>query len=185
MTTRKSTLRVMVWLLCVVACVCVVPAWAGEPRRDTSVGFSGGMALLDSDDQDLRTYKLFLRQELPWAWGLGHGLMLRTTVVASAGMLYDSGDDAMLISAGPGLLLDREGGRWALELASELTFLSEDHLAGLDLGGDSQFTCHLGLMWYTSEHVALGCRYEHISNAGLHTRNPGLDMVSLDLIYTL
>jgi len=142
------------------------------------------MALLDSDDQDLRTYKIFLRQELPWAWGLGHGLMLRTTVVTSAGMLYDSGDEAMIMSAGPGLLLDRFNRRWALELASELTFLSEDHLAGLDLGGEFQFTCHLGLMWTAFDHVALGCRYEHISNADLHTRNPGLDMVSLDLMYT-
>jgi hypothetical protein len=184
MTIRRSTLRVLVWLLCVVAWARVVPAWAGEPRRDTSVGFSGGMALLDKDDQDLRTYKVFLRQDLPWPWALGRGFMLRTTVVASAGMLVDSGDDAMLVSAGPGLLLDRVGGRWATDLAGELTYLSEDHLAGLDLGGQLQFTCHLGLMWYAFEHVALGCRYEHISNADTDTTNPGLDMVSLDLIYT-
>jgi hypothetical protein len=184
MTIQQSTLRVLVWVLCVAVCACVVPAWAGEPPRDTSVGFSGGMALLDHDDQDLRTYKVYLRQELPWGWTGGHGCRLRTTGVASAGMLYDSGDAAMLVSAGPGLLLDRVGARWSLDLAIEVTYLSEDYLAGLDLGSELQFTCHLGLMWYAFEHVGVGCRYEHISNGDLHTTNPGLDMVSLDLMYT-
>jgi hypothetical protein len=47
------------------------------------------------------------------------------------------------------------------------------------LGGTFQFMSGLGLFWEFADRSRLGFRYQHISNANLHDRNPGGDILLL------
>lgn len=49
-----------------------------------------------------------------------------------------------------------------------------------DLGGTFQFMSGLGLSWEFADHSRLGLRYQHISNANLHDKNPGGDILLLN-----
>jgi hypothetical protein len=49
-----------------------------------------------------------------------------------------------------------------------------------ELGGVFQFMSGLGLSWEFADRSRLGIRYQHISNANLHDRNPGADILLLN-----
>lgn len=49
-----------------------------------------------------------------------------------------------------------------------------------ELGGTFQFMSGLGLSWEFADCSRLGFRYQHISNANLHDKNPGADILLLN-----
>ncbi|HXV21501.1 MAG TPA: acyloxyacyl hydrolase [Desulfuromonadales bacterium] len=49
-----------------------------------------------------------------------------------------------------------------------------------ELGGVFQFMSGLGLSWEFTDRSRLGFRYQHISNANLHDKNPGADILLLN-----
>jgi lipid A 3-O-deacylase len=49
-----------------------------------------------------------------------------------------------------------------------------------DLGGTFQFMSGIGLSWEFADRSRLGFRYQHISNANLHDKNPGADILLLN-----
>jgi len=53
----------------------------------------------------------------------------------------------------------------------------------MDFGERFQFTSHIGLIWYLTDRVSLGYRFQHMSNAGLASPNPGLNLEMLELSY--
>lgn len=64
-----------------------------------------------------------------------------------------------------------------------LNLLSEDEFDNLDLGGSFQFMTTVGFDFDIIEEWTIGYRFIHISNAGLHDKNPGMDFHDLNLIY--
>ena len=49
-----------------------------------------------------------------------------------------------------------------------------------ELGGTFEFMSGLGLSWEFADRSRLGFRYQHISNANLHDKNPGADILLLN-----
>jgi len=70
-----------------------------------------------------------------------------------------------------------------LEGGSSPTLLSRYRFEGMDFGERFQFTSHIGLIWYLTDRVSLGYRFQHMSNAGLASPNPGLNLEMLELSY--
>ena len=64
----------------------------------------------------------------------------------------------------------------SLEGGVSPTFLSQYEFGSRDFGTDIQFTSHIGLNWDFAPHWRLGYRFQHMSNAGLASKNPGLNM---------
>lgn len=50
-----------------------------------------------------------------------------------------------------------------------------------DLGGVFEFISGMTLSWRLDNDFLLGARWEHISNLGLHEKNPGSNMILLNL----
>jgi hypothetical protein len=48
---------------------------------------------------------------------------------------------------------------------------------------DFQFTSHLGVNWDFAPHWRVGYRFQHMSNAGLATPNPGLNLHIFSVSY--
>ena len=53
-----------------------------------------------------------------------------------------------------------------------------------DLGGWFEFTDHVGLNWHITKQFTVGWRYQHMSNAGIYARNPGLNLQMLSVSYS-
>lgn len=173
----------------IVVAVCVLGSflpWAGSSRAEDfrleSAGARGGFS-------SNRTGKEFYQAEafgncnLPWGWDLGGEWHLQSRLDFSVGWLGDRGNNAAIGTVGPSLVLSWERLPLALEGGSSPTFLSTHQFGTKDFGTEVQFTSHVGVNWDFAEHWRIGYRFQHMSNAGLSSSNPGLNMHMFSLSY--
>jgi len=146
-----------------------------EGFRLESVGVRGGVPASRSA-QDFNQAEAFANFDLPWGWELGKDWHLQTRVDLSAGWLGDWGNDAAILKAGPSVVLGRERLPVSLEAGVCPTLMSEDNFGSKHFGTAFQITSHVGLNWDFARHWRLGARFQHMSNAGLGSKNPGLNM---------
>jgi lipid A 3-O-deacylase PagL len=147
------------------------------------VGVRGG-ASLDCDPGRFRQMDAFAGWNLPWRWNSYCDLSLLPRLETSAGVL-DGGSVAGFVgTAGPVLELRKGNLPLSIEGGASPTLLSRYRFDSRDLGGRFQFTDHIGLNWNFSEHFDLGVRFQHMSNAGIYRRNPGLNLEMLSFAYT-
>jgi len=160
--------------------------WAAAGRAEglqlESVGARGGLSA-SSSGSDFHQAEGFVNFNLPWAWDLGREWHLQSRLDLSAGWLGDSGHDAAIGTVGPSLLLRREPWPVSLEGGVSPTFLSNYEFGAKDFGTYVQFTSHVGLNWDFAPHWRIGYRFQHMSNAGLASKNPGLNMHLFALSY--
>ena len=71
----------------------------------------------------------------------------------------------------------------SLEGGVSPTGLSRSEFGSKDFGTEIQFTSHVGLNWDFATHWRLSYRFQHMSNADLGTKNPGLNLNMLALSY--
>lgn len=81
----------------------------------------------------------------------------------------------------PGLL----GRHLFIDAGTSLAWVSDESVAGSDLGSKWHFTTHatLGVLLDRRQRWHAGLRVRHTSNAGFASPNPGLDIVMLELGY--
>ncbi len=107
----------------------------------------------------------------------------------SAGWLERGSNASAFASAGPSYrwhMNKSDQSKWFVDFGVHPTFISQSRFKGKDLGGKVFFTSHLGLGVYLGRQrkTSLLLRYQHISNAGLNDRNPGVDMLGLAFSYS-
>jgi lipid A 3-O-deacylase len=140
-----------------------------------SAGVRGGLSA-NSGRDEFHEAEGFLNVNLPWHWSLGRRWNLKSRLDFSAGWLGDSTYNAALGSLGPTLVLRREGLPLSFEGGSSPTGLSRYQFENKDLGTQFQFTSHVGLNFDVTKRIQITYRFHHISNAGLSSSNPGLNM---------
>ena len=96
---------------------------------------------------------------------------------------FDETTSAFMGTAGPLLELRKGHFPLVLEGGASPTLISRYRFGSTDFGEDFQFTSHIGLAWYITDHLSVGCRFQHMSNAGLAKPNPGLNVGMLVLSY--
>ncbi len=106
----------------------------------------------------------------------------------TAGALERGSDAGSFISFGPSYRYDMsksEAGRWFVDFGVHPTYVAKSTYGGRSLGGNIHFTSYLGLGAYLGRQkkTSVLIRYQHTSNAGMNTRNPGLDMMGLAISY--
>lgn len=106
----------------------------------------------------------------------------------SAGQFQLGAESASFISFGPVYRFDifnRNPGQWFIDFGVRPTYVSDSGFGGQSLGGNVFFTSYVGLgAFLDGQHrTSLFVRYQHTSNAGLSTANPGVDMLALAFSY--
>lgn len=160
--------------------------WAGPVRAEDfrleSVGVRGGFPGSHSG-RDFNQAEAFANWNLPWGWDLGKEWRLQTRLDLSAGWLGDRGNNAALVSLGPSVVLGRERLPVSLEGGVSPAFLSRHKFGSKDFGTEAQFISRVTLNWDFVAHWRLGYRFQHMSNAGLGSKNPGLNMQLFGISY--
>jgi lipid A 3-O-deacylase len=155
--------------------------WAQEFSLE-SAGARFGIPAGSSGQQFLQA-EAFVNWNLPWRWDLGAQWRLDTRLDLSAGWLGAGSIQAALGTLGPSLVLHRAAFPVSLEASISPTLLSTGHFESKNFGTPFQFATHTGLNWDFAPHLRLGYRFQHMSNAGLSSHNPGLNLHLFGLSY--
>lgn len=137
----------------------------------------------DGGREQLTAGEIYSRHALPWTWRPTDGSRLTTHLEGAIAVLDGRGDTGAALSAGPVGVWAGDGGHWRFEIGIKPTILSEDRFGTRDLGGHFHFTSHVGIRYQLHPKFSVGYRVQHISNAGIASPNPGLDLhlLTLDL----
>ena len=135
------------------------------------------------NDEDFEQYEGFVLYDLPWSWSLAPDWSLGTYLELNAGILDGGGDTAFVGSIGPGLNLKAFDNRLVVLGGINPTFISEDTFGDEDFGGPFQFTSHIGISLRPIRPLSIGYRFQHMSNAGIYSKNPGLNLHMLEVAY--
>ena len=125
----------------------------------------------------------FTRLDLPWRWDFAEHWRLQPRLDASMGWLGRRGDNGVIGTMGPSVGVRHEGFPIEFEGGSSSTLLSRDHFGNTDFGIPLQFTSFLGLSADIGKRWGIGYRFQHMSNAGLGSDNPGLNMHMVSIRY--
>ena len=147
-----------------------------------TLGARGGLSFNDQSHR-FQQAEAFAQFDLPWQWKFCSDWVLNPRIDVSGGYLNSQGTTAFVGTVGP--LLELRKGKFplALDVGASPTILSKYHFGNTDFGEDFQFTSHIGLTWYITDHISFGYRFQHMSNAGLARPNPGLNVEMLELSY--
>ena len=121
---------------------------------------------------------------LPWAWRSKSGWGFSLRVDFTAAVLNGGPDWAFLGSVVPSFFLLKEQWRLALDGGIGPALLSRYRFGETDnLGGHFQFYSHAGLTYLVRRNLTVGYQWQHLSNAGIYSPNPGINFHSLQLAY--
>ncbi|CAA6693843.1 MULTISPECIES: acyloxyacyl hydrolase [unclassified Lentimonas] len=124
----------------------------------------------------LTSYELYETSDPQWSWDLGEDMSTGIGYEAAVGALAGEGEVSAYIHFGFTLEFAHDALPVTLVLATGPSLYSEDTFDNFDLGGNIQFTSSAGLNWQVCDGWAVEYRYQHTSNAGLKSHNPGLEM---------
>ena len=147
-----------------------------------AVGLRAGLSTTDSEE-DFEQYELFATYGLPWSWELTPGWLLSMKINLSAGALRSGDDTGLIGSAGPSITLSMVQDRIFLDGGISAALLSEHKFGDENFGGPIQFISHVGLSFKLSDNLGLGYRFQHMSDASIYNRNPGLELHMFELRY--
>lgn len=147
-----------------------------------SIGIRGGLSATKRR-QFFHQYEGYLSYGLPWSVRNDAGWGVALTANAAAGVLHSRDQNGFIGAVGPGLMLDKAGGKGiALEIGGDLNFLSKYNFGDVDLNGNVLFDGHVGIIYRLASGPGIGYRFQHMSNGGLNgNRNTGLDLHMLSL----
>lgn len=180
----QSKLTFMMSALAAVACIIIFTgktATAGDLSW-TAIGLRAGVDD-GRNDEDMTQVEAFALFDLPWHRRFASDWSLFLIAEINAGALNGGGDTAFVGSAGPGISVRSPGESLALRAGFNPSVISEDAIGDEDLGGPIQFTSHIGLSYTFPQHVSIGYRFQHMSNASIYSSNPGVNLHMLKIGY--
>lgn len=148
--------------------------------HDLEFGVRAGTSINNRTDT-FRQVEGTINYRLPWRWDIGGNFHVQSRLDFSAGCLHGEGENAAIGTLGPSVILRWKDFPVTLDVGSSPTLLSDHRFAHRDFGCDFQFTSHIGLNWEILPNFSVGYRYQHMSNAGLGSPNPGLNLHALGI----
>jgi hypothetical protein len=130
-----------------------------------------------------RVYETFFVLETGLRGNVNESLEWQLDVESTLGALQRRNDYGTLLHIGPILDFKSPEGRWGIRIGFAPTLISNSHYGPVDLGGKFHFSSSLSAYWLANQKYALLYRFQHTSNGGLRTCNPGLDLHSLGIAY--
>ena len=134
------------------------------------------------NDEDFEQYKGFAIWSLPWSHRWEYGWSVGTYLEANAGVLSGADRSVFVGAIGP-LYIAWIDGIVEVLMGINPTIISEYKFGDEDLGSPVQFTSHIGINIIFANHVHIGYRFQHMSNARIYENNPGLNTPMIEIGY--
>lgn len=138
----------------------------------------------EEQPESFRAFDVVASIRLPWQRYSPSGWGVATRALASAGVLQGADQTALVVSLTPILAFGSEDGRFTLDLGAGIALLSEHRYAQQDFGGPLQFSLTFGVSVPLSQHIGVGYRFMHYSDASAYGSGTiGADFHMLELIH--
>jgi len=112
---------------------------------------------------------------LPLEYRINSDFLISTQLEITTGRLEGGREKAFLASLGPSIILNYYESLIALDAGISPTLVTEYKFCHKNIGGIIQFTSHVGIYFSTFHFMKLGYRFQHMSNASLYRKNPGIN----------
>ena len=168
-------------LLVVILAAPVVVAADGDELF--SLGVRAGVSAKRTDDEYFHLYEAVADFPLPQCYQWRTGWKLRTGVSVHAGVLRAGQENGLILAVGPNLKLDLPGGILFLTAGARAGLMSDHSYGKADLGGPFTFETDVGISAAVGRYVSAGYRWQHLSNAGVYSQNPSVNLHALDITY--
>lgn len=136
-------------------------------------GLRGGMDAT-SVKESYAAGEVYLLRTLPWHTNLAGGT-LTPRLDFGAGYLEADEDNGGWLAAGADVVWIVGAGVVEIEAGFRPAWLVDHRFGEDDFGGGIQFISHGGVALHLAP-VVLSYRYQHLSNAGIYSKNDGLDL---------
>jgi hypothetical protein len=134
--------------------------------------------------ENFKAYDASANFTLPWKNPVSSSWSVGTRVMASAGLLRGSGENAMVLSLVPELTLSRNYGWLTVDIVAGGALFSEHRFGRQDFGGPFQFALTLGVGVPIYKRLGVAYRFLHYSDAGLNgSGTTGADFHMIEFSY--
>ncbi len=156
---------------------------SAEDTSPIELGVLTGFVTI-AKDADFEQHEFFANYRLPLRVQLGAGWHVTPALVAAAGNLRSEDDETSFVgSGGLNLSLGKNEGRLLFDIGTRGSILSKSEFEAEDFGGAFEFILHVGLRFHLNQSLRVGSRLQHMSNANIHDKNPGLNLWVIDVGY--
>lgn len=176
--------KLVVNLLILMICLFPYGTCLADSMSWHALGFRYGTNDGIDKKTDLRRYELFGIVNLPWSWQIASSIDLDTRFIASGGLLEGEGDQGFIGTLNPGICFTDKNKRFSLEFSGGIAIIPDYRLGEEDFGGPLQFTFEGGIGIRLLDHLGLGYRIQHFSDASLFgSNNRGVDWQLFEVSY--
>jgi hypothetical protein len=144
------------------------------------VGLQGGWSYNDEEESFNRA-DIILAYRLPLQWQRWDVLNVSTRATATTSVMDGGGDTGLLGTLGLELVIGLGDSPFEVRAGGGATLMSRYKYGDEDLGGAFQFTSYVGLEYRFLESFSAFARLQHMSNAGIYSENPGVNMAMIGL----
>ena len=160
-----------------------LPAGAAEGFSLEEAGARAGISSHSSGNRFLQM-EAFTKWDLFRPVYLGNEIQLTFQLDASAGWLGGRGAEGFVGVLGPSARMGKVDFPLSFMGGIAPTMLTTDSYGDKDFGTPFQLTSYLGFEVNVWSHATVGYRFQHMSNAGLSSHNPGLNLHMFSLGYS-
>ena len=163
----------------IIICLLPLAAFSAEVKDGVEFGWSGLELRIGTDAEnsvDVQSYELIATLSSPWSWTIRNQYQIDLGFDFGLGVLDGEGETGVFGHVGPSLEIELSDLPLDFVVSSGPALLSEHEFGRLDLGGTFQFISAIGFDYQVNENWIIGYRYLHISNAGFHDANPGMNL---------
>jgi lipid A 3-O-deacylase len=171
---------VLAAVLAAAAAFAPLPARAQEPDAVGTL-ITWTEIAFDPHSKSYKQYEAYVNWRLPWDWQGPGGWAGHTAFQATVGHMWINKVRGDLVSLGPLASIDGAGGLLTFHAGFRPTFLTRTTFGSLGVGTHIQFTSHIGVLIRPLPHLAVGWRLQHMSNGGLKTPNPGVNLSTFEV----
>jgi hypothetical protein len=176
----KKTLRLLLAGLGLGLSSCCAEESFGAALVPTAVGVRVSHSVTTVSEGFMGT-ELFTDWRLPWERVRGSGWYYAWMLELSAGALSQNRSTGFIGALGPVVGIGHRHFPLYLEMGISPALISRYQFEQRDFGGPFQFVSHVGLGYRFNSRFELEYRIQHMSNAGLETPNPGVNLQSVGL----
>ncbi|MCA9472180.1 MAG: acyloxyacyl hydrolase [Nitrospirales bacterium] len=162
-------------------------SWLGLPLE--VIGIQGGfnakyVAIPPTEKEDFQHIALFGAIGFPKRYNYDSGWEIRFRMNGSMGVLRGAGELGFIATIVPGIVFWYPKWNISINGGPGVAFVSREKYGEQDLGGPIQIVGQGGLTYYVTDHIGLGWRFHHISDAGIWgSDNRGVDVNLFELTY--
>ncbi|MFZ6032668.1 MULTISPECIES: acyloxyacyl hydrolase [unclassified Melioribacter] len=149
-------------------------------------GIRTGINNTHKKDLDLSVFEIFLHTAPP-VYSLMDNIFapLNISFEIAFGMIREKTNSSLMFSMGPTLNLINYKNIFSVSTGLKPSLTTNHIFNNFDLGGTLNFKSHIAVNVSPNKKIILGYRLEHISNAGLYQKNPGLNIHYVEVIFVL